>query len=57
MLFHVVDSLYSRCRRVIVTSNWSLDELWEHVDYAVMSRLTQMCRPIVLQAHDHRIPT
>jgi DNA replication protein DnaC len=55
-MFYLVDQLYSENKRIIVTSNFSPTEIlkWEP---RIMSRLTEMCALVEIDAEDYRLKT
>jgi len=54
VLFSVVDNLYSHDRMLIVTTNWTAEEMIKELDYSLASRITGMCHEIILEPHDYR---
>ena len=53
-LFSLLDRRYRECKPVIVTTNFTPQELDRRVDPAVMSRLTGSCRLIRMDGTDYR---
>lgn len=54
ILFDIIDTRYKNQRPVLITSNYSPEELSKRVDEAIMSRLIEMCTMIRLEGTDHR---
>ncbi len=52
--FEVIDTFYSDCRTLIITTNLGLDALKEYLGHRVVSRLAEMCLPITLEGADRR---
>lgn len=53
-LYTIIDRRYREERQTIITSNLSLDELAEKVDDRIASRLSELCRVVVLTGPDRR---
>lgn len=54
-LYTIIDRRYREERQTIITSNLSLDELAEKLDDRIASRLSELCRVVVLTGPDRRI--
>jgi DNA replication protein DnaC len=53
-LYTIIDRRYREERQTIITSNLSLDELAERLDDRIASRLSELCRVVVLTGPDRR---
>jgi len=54
-LYTIIDRRYREERQTIITSNLSLDELAAQVDDRIASRLSELCRVVVLAGADRRV--
>lgn len=54
-LYTIIDRRYREERQTIITSNLSLDELAAQVDDRIASRLSELCRVVVLTGRDRRV--
>lgn len=54
-LYTIIDRRYREERQTIVTSNLNLDELAEKLDDRIASRLSELCRVVVLTGPDRRV--
>lgn len=54
-LYTIIDRRYREERQTIITSNLSLDELAAQVDDRIASRLSELCRVVVLAGPDRRV--
>lgn len=54
-LYTIIDRRYREERQTIITSNLSLDELADKLDDRIASRLSELCRVVVLTGPDRRI--
>lgn len=53
-LYTIIDRRYREERQTIITSNLSLDELADKLDDRIASRLSELCRVVVLTGPDRR---
>lgn len=54
-LYTILDRRYREERQTIITSNLSLDELADKLDDRIASRLSELCRVVVLSGPDRRL--
>ena len=54
-LYMIIDRRYREERQTIITSNLSLDELADKLDDRIASRLSELCRVVVLSGPDRRL--
>ena len=55
VLFTVVNALYAENRMVVITTNWTADDILGQLDYPLASRIFGMCHEIILEPHDYRL--
>lgn len=55
VLYGVLDSIYNKQHMVIITTNWTADEMFEKLEYSLASRIHEMCHEIILKTHDYRL--
>jgi DNA replication protein DnaC len=54
-LYLLIDRRYSEMRRTIISSNLSLDELADHLDDRISSRIAGMCEVVKMTGEDRRL--
>jgi len=53
-MYTLIDTLYVQERRIIVTTNLATEDLFEHLDESLASRLMEMCAEVQMAPHDYR---
>ena len=54
-LYLLIDRRYSEMLRTVISSNLSLDELADHLDDRISSRIAGMCEVIKMEGKDRRL--
>lgn len=54
ILYEVINSRYEHRKPIVVTTNYSAQELSNRIDSAVVSRLFEMCAFVNVTGVDHR---
>lgn len=55
LLYRVINKRYKENLPVIITTNYTLQELAERLDYAVFSRIVEMCKAVDMTGDDYRV--
>jgi len=55
IIYFIINEREQKCLTTIITSNFSLSELDEHIDSRVSSRISGMCKVIKLTGKDRRL--
>jgi DNA replication protein DnaC len=55
VFYTLIDRLYRYEKQVIITSNLSLDQLAQHIDDRIASRIVEMAEIITLESTDYRL--
>ena len=55
LLYRVVNKRYNHNLPLIITTNLSLPELEERLDYAVFSRIVELCKAVDMRGRDYRM--
>ena len=51
----LINTLYTQCKKVIVTTNLPFEKLTKDMNYALISRILGMCHEIRITGDDYRI--
>lgn len=55
LLYRVINTRYKEKLPLIITTNLTLQELAARLDYAVFSRIVEMCRAVDMRGRDYRL--
>lgn len=55
LLFRVVNRRYKDNLPLIVTTNYRLPDLAKRLDYAVFSRIVELCKAVDMRGRDYRL--
>ena len=55
IIYFIINEREQRCLTTIITSNFSLAQLDEHIDSRISSRIAGMCKVIQLSGRDRRL--
>lgn len=55
LLYRVVNTRYKEMLPLIITTNYTMQELAKRLDYAVFSRIVEMCRAVDMTGDDYRL--
>jgi DNA replication protein DnaC len=56
MLYMIIDNRYTKEHPLIITSNYSLDDLSQKLDDRIASRIAEMCSVLHMEGKDRRVP-